>query len=124
MSELHPETLAEKIRYLGSGCHCNGCRGSDDQISECIKGVTEQLQAANDRLTKMLELAARQIIVAVPLEQFDGSLWRAKYDRAGTFWQFVCDANKKCINYLTPVEALKAAFEEWEKRKEKEQHNG
>ena len=71
----------------------------------------------------MLELAARKIIVAVPLKQYDGSEWRATYGVAGTFCQFVC-ADGKCVDYDTPLAALEAAYAEWEKRNEKENPDG
>jgi len=37
-SELHPTTLAGKIRALGEACHCETCRGSERDINTVISG--------------------------------------------------------------------------------------
>lgn len=87
-----------------------------EHIEQCPKHPMSKLKADNARLTKMLELAARGIIIAVPLEHFDGLLWRAKYDVSGVFWEFVCTTGGYYVDYNTPIEALEAAYAEWKKR--------
>ena len=51
MSELHPTTMGEQIRALGTACHCEACRGSEFDINTLISGLFQQQQAEIDRLT-------------------------------------------------------------------------
>ena len=70
----------------------------------------------NDRLTKMLELAARGRI------GFRESTWRG----ATRYRPLVCDSLPHMVDdlYSTPIEALEAAYAEWEKENNSTAHTG
>ena len=105
--------LTERLRADQQEMHTligDLCKLFPDKSPQAILGEVRQLQAANARLEKMLELAARRIIVAVPLDQYDGSLWRARYDVAGMFWEFVY-AGSRTTQATKPRRKYLAVFE-------------
>lgn len=65
-----------------------------------------QLRAANARLEKMLELDAEGTIAALQCQHWFRTCYRAVVER------HIVDIP---IHYHTPLEALEAAFVEWEK---------
>ncbi len=88
----------------------NGYSGEVDWYKRSAAKCNE-LRDKNDRLTKMLELAAGGLI------GFRESTWMGK-----TRYRLLVGGSLSSMTdelYSTPLEALEAAFEEWEKGNEK-----
>ena len=56
MNELHPQTLAERIRSLGNACSCSFCRGRDTEIDAVIAEFLADTQRAE--IERLLTLKA------------------------------------------------------------------